>query len=61
MSITKTIINATPEQVERKWGALTEWQKDQLTYARAMKKNLAITIIDIDGLEKVLYDVAVME
>lgn len=60
MIFAKITIQATPEQVERKYHRLTDWQKKQVQEARTFRKLLNVTVIDIDNLaEKILYDVSV--
>ena len=56
----QSVIEATPEQIEKKWDKLTEWQRDQVSLARALGKSLHITVLDL-GEFKVLYDVSVFE
>ena len=55
----KTIVSATPEQVEKKWDPLTEWQKSQVRYARALGRPLSVTILSIGEESNILYDLTV--
>lgn len=48
----------TPEEVEKKFPKLTDWQRGQLDLARVYGKPVSITVIDIEG-EEILYEIGV--
>ena len=56
----KSVITATPEQIERAWEELTDWQKEQVILAKALKKSLYVTLLDV-GEFKVLYDLSLYQ
>lgn len=60
MGIVSNVITATPEQVEKQWDILTQWQRDQVSLARLRGKSLHVTVLDL-GVFKVLYSVDVKE
>lgn len=59
MIFQKITITATPDQVEKKWDNLTDYQKSQVTLARALHKSLQVEIIDRIE-DRILYNLGVI-
>jgi len=52
-------VTATPEQVERQWDSLTDWQRDQIRLARSLGKSILVTVADF-GEHKAIYSLDVL-